>query len=410
VGLKRLFVLALLVVAAAVVLVPGAAADDFADQPCPDVAGLSTCPAGTTGTSYSLQFQLAEGAGCGPGLTTWTIDSGAFPPGLSLDAGSGAVSGTPTQAGNFRFFVKVTYPIQDDPVCNGGFSDHEYMIPINPGVAPKPKLTIGPESTTPGTRGKPYSLQMTASVSEPKTWTINSGTLPPGLALDASTGMISGTPTASGTYSFEVLARVVGDERSDTKALGIVVRDPLAISGSDPFTSRRKAQGEVSVPFTASLTASGGEGTYTWSLTSGELPPGLLLTNGAIDGTPRTAGIYQFTATVTDAEGRVANYPARIVVAEKLAFSPLPLRPGKVGRYYSVKLRMVGGVKPTSWRLVRGPLPRGLGFDRAFGEIYGTPKLPGRYRLTFEALDSLGVKAKKTLSIVVAPSPLKKSR
>jgi hypothetical protein len=79
-----------------------------------------------------------------------------------------------------------------------------------------------------------------------------------------------------------------------------------------------------------------------------------------------------------------------------------------VGKYYSAKLRTVGGVKPATWRLVRGPLPRGLGFDRAFGEIYGTPKLPGRYRVTFEARDALGVKAKKTLLIVVAATPLKK--
>ena len=84
--------------------------------------------------------------------------------------------------------------------------------------------------------GTPYSLQMTATVPDAKTWSINSGTLPPGVALDANTGLISGTPTAAGQFDFQVLAKVNGDTRVDTKSLGIVVRDPVAIAGSEPFT------------------------------------------------------------------------------------------------------------------------------------------------------------------------------
>jgi large repetitive protein len=416
VGLKRLFSLVVLALCASVAVPGSASAGSIYDvSPCPKGAsGFLVCPVGTTGTSYSIKFRGDEEPICAPGDDKWYARNGSVPPGLSL-ATDGTLSGTPTQPGTYNFWLHLELPdyFNPDPPPGSGCSsrdnsEEQVTITIVAGVPAKPKLTIGPESATPGTTGKPYSLQMTASEPEPKTWTINSGTLPPGLALDASAGMISGTPTTAGTYSFEVLAKVVSDGRSDTKALGIVVRNPLAISGSDPFTSARKAQGEVSVPFSASLTATGGEGTYTWSLTSGELPAGLLLADGAIDGKPTEAGTFRFTASVTDGEGRVANYPARIVIAEKLAFSPLPLKPGKVGKYYSAKLRTVGGVKPATWRLVRGPLPRGLGFDRAFGEIYGTPKLPGRYRVTFEARDALGVKAKKTLLIVVAATPLKK--
>jgi large repetitive protein len=407
VGVKRLFFLVVVAVAMSLGLAPSASAGNY-DEERMGCAGESpaTCPTGTEGQAYTIPIELLgdEDEGC----AVHQVSSGTFPPGLTVNSGAARIEGTPTQAGTYRFYLTVTLFTCPYPCGSKCSSDDEFIININPGIPPKPKLTIGPESTTPGTAGTPYSLQMTASVGDPKTWTINSGSLPPGLALDAASGMISGTPTTAGTYSFEVLAKVITDERSDSKALAIVVRERLAISGSDPFTIARRAQGEVSVPFTASLAATGGEGTYTWSLTSGELPPGLLLVNGSIDGKPTTAGTYQFTATVTDAEGRVANYPARIVVAEKLAFSPLPLRPGKVGNYYSAKLRTVGGVRPATWRLVRGPLPRGLSFDRAFGEIYGTPKLPGRWRVTFEARDSLGVKAKKTLLIVVAASPLKK--
>ena len=62
-----------------------------------------------------------------------------------------------------------------------------------------------------------------------------------------------------------------------------------------------RAQGEVSVPFNATIAATGGLGPYTWAVTAGTLPPGLTLTNGAITGTPTTAGGYAFVASVTDA-------------------------------------------------------------------------------------------------------------
>jgi large repetitive protein len=186
--------------------------------------------------------------------------------------------------------------------------------------------------------------------------------------------------------------------------LGIVVRDQVGILGTEPFTPARRAQAEVSVLFEATLAVTGGTGTYTWALTSGTLPPGLALADGAIAGKPTTAGVYRFTASVTDSEGRVANYPARILVADKLAISTLLLRPGKVGKLYAAKLATFGGVKPTTWRVLVGPLPRGVRFDRTTGALYGIPTRPGRYRVTFEATDALGVRSKKTLAILVAPS------
>ena len=161
----------------------------------------------------------------------------------------------------------------------------------------------------------------------------------------------------------------------------------------------------MSVPFDALLTATGGNGTYTWSLTSGVLPPGLDIADGAISGTPTTAGLYRFTATVTDTEGRVANYPARILIAQKLAISTTLFRPARQGFYYQAKLNTVGGVLPRTWRIVRGPLPRGIRFDRSAGLLFGIPTRPGRYRVTFEATDALGVTAKKTLAVLVVATP-----
>jgi large repetitive protein len=407
VGLKRLVFLVVLAFAMSLGLASSAPAGNFDEQRmgCSG-EGPAVCPTGTEGVPYSMPIELLgdEDEGC----ATYGVTSGSFPPGLSVNTDGARVEGTPTQAGSYRFFLTVFLNKTAQCAANCGAkctSDDEFIININPGLA---KLTIGPESSTPGTTGAPYSLQMTATVADPKTWTINSGTLPPGLAIDAATGLISGTPTAAGQFDFQVLAKMNGDTRTDTKALGIVVRDPLGVLGTEPFNSARRALGEVSVPFQAMLSATGGNGTYTWSLTSGALPAGITLADGAIAGTPTTAGVYPFTATVTDSEGRVVNYPARILIAQKLAISTLLLRPAKQLFYYQAKLKTVGGVLPRTWRIVRGPLPRGIRFDRSFGLLYGIPTRAGRWRVTIEATDTLGVKAKKTLSIVVLKTVVKK--
>ena len=408
VGLKRLLFLVVVAAAMSLGLASSAPAGNF-DGDKMGCTGESPilCPTGTEGQAYSLTIYLEPrdgGRGEDFGCATFHHISGTFPPGLSI-SDEGVISGVPTQAGMYDFFLEVRY--QKNPGCFKNPSQDPFRININPGLA---KLTIGPEATTPATAGAPYSLQMTATVPDAKTWTVNSGTLPPGLALDASTGLISGTPTAAGQFDFQVLAKMNGDTRTDTKNLAIVVRDPVAIAGSDPFTVARRAQSEVSAPFEAMLVASGGTGTYTWTLSSGTLPTGLTLAEGAIAGTPTVAGAYPFIATVTDSEGRIANYPGRIVVAQKLAFATLLLRPGKVGKRYGARVRTLGGVQPATWRIFRGPLPRGVRFDRATGTLFGTPKNPGNYRVTFEATDALGITAKKTLRILVAPAPKPKPK
>jgi hypothetical protein len=408
VGLKRLLFLVVVAAAMSLGLASSAPAGNFDG----DLMGCMgedpiLCPTGTEGQPYSLTIYLEPrdgGRGEDFGCATFHHISGTFPPGLSV-ADEGVISGTPTTAGEYDFYLEVRY--QKNPGCFKNPSQDRFIIKINQGLA---KLTIGPESTTPGTMGTPYSLQMTASVPDAKTWSINSGTLPPGVALDANTGLISGTPTAAGQFDFQVLARVNADGRSDTKSLGIVVRERVAIAASDPFVEPGRAVGEVSAPFEAMLTATGGTGIYTWSLSAGTLPRGLDFAEGAISGTPLSAGSFALTVTVTDSEGRVASFPTRIVVMPKLAIRTRLVKPGRVDRFFQRKLKTIGGITPTEWRLVRGPLPRGVFFDRIAGELYGYPTRAGSRRVTFEATDSFGVVARKTLRITIAPSPKSQSK
>ena len=357
-------------------------------------------PEGVVGTPYTNRFTAPPagggGAGCDPPYIVG-VDSGALPPGLSL-ATDGWLTGTPTQAGSWSFWVSIKDDPTDKPWCNPMSAEREFTIRIID------RLTIGPESAAPATVGLAYSLPMTATLSDPKAWSISQGALPPGLALGSSDGLISGTPTSAGSYSFTVLA-VVDSKRSDTKALTIVVRDPLAISADEPFdAARHAARGEIGLAFRGALVVSGGSGTYTWSPASGTLPPGVTFAaDGTISGRPTAVGIYRFRASAADTEGRVASYDVMLSIAARLSIATQVLRSARVGRPYRARLVTSGGVGPKTWSK-RGQLAPGLRLDASVGELRGTPRTPGRYRIALEVADALGVRSKKALPLIVAPS------
>ena len=242
---------------------------------------------------------------------------------------------------------------------------------------------------------------LTGTPASGATWSVvaGSGALPPGLTL--GNGVISGTPTTEGSYEFKVQA-AFDPTRTHSQTLAIVVRSPVAIAATGSFNDETQlVRTEVGVPIAATLTASGGAGTYTWSLASGSLPPGVTTSNGTIIGKPTTAGVYRFSLSAADVEGRTATFAATVLVAPRLAISSLLLRPAKAGKLYRAKLATTGGLLPKKWKVKSGRLPRGIRFDRTLGVLSGTPTRPGRYRVTFEATDALKVKALKTLVIEV---------
>ena len=192
--------------------------------------------------------------------------------------------------------------------------------------------------------------------------------------IDAATGLISGTPTAAGQFDFQVLAKMNGDTRSDTKALGIVVREPVAIARSRSVHSRRAARSaEVSAPFDAMLAATGGTGTYTWSLTSGSAP-----TRAHACGRRdrwnsddrRRLPLHRDRHRLGRTRCELSRADRRRSEARRLdARSSVP---AKVGKFYGAKVKTLGGVKPRRGEILRGPLPRGVRFDRTTGRSSGS--------------------------------------
>jgi len=181
------------------------------------------------------------------------------------------------------------------------------VVTYTPGSSP---LSITTTSLAGGEVGIAYSQTLAATGgTTPYTWAISSGNLPSGLSLNASSGAITGTPSASGTSSFT--ARVTDNVGATaTKALSIVIVPAVSI------TTASLPNGSVGVAYNQTLAVTGGTTPYTWAIQSGSLPSGLSLntSTGAITGTPTTNGTSNFTVKVTDAVTSSATKALSIVI------------------------------------------------------------------------------------------------
>jgi hypothetical protein len=145
---------------------------------------------------------------------TWSATD--LPPGLQLDPETGELSGSPSEQGTFTFTVQV----QDTAGATGTAS-----LSLSVGPAPPPVITT--DTLPDGTLDAEYSATLTATSGVPPyAWSVADGSLPPGLALDAFTGAISGSPDDTGEFSFT--ARVT-DARgaSDLRSFKLVVQSGI---------------------------------------------------------------------------------------------------------------------------------------------------------------------------------------
>ena len=172
------------------------------------------------------------------------------------------------------------------------------------------------------------------------------------------------------------------------------------------ITTASLPNGTPSVPYNATLAASGGATPYAWAVTSGTLPTGLSLsTSGVITGTPSTGGTYSFSVTVTDASAQTATAPFTITIAGALSVTTSSLPNGTLGAGYLQFLAATGGSPPYTWAIVAGALPPGLaltsGNGPGAGTIAGTPLAAGTFSFTAQATDRLAATAAAALSITI---------
>jgi hypothetical protein len=337
---------------------------------------VTSTSSGNFAVSWSMSGSSCSGGACG-----------------SLSASTGK-SVTYTAPSGISSQMKLTLIA----AVKGTQSQETVSITVNP----DPALSGTPPS---GTVGVAYSATITASGgTAPLTTSVASGSLPPGLTYSPANGVISGTPTAAGTYTFVLqLTDSSVTPYKQTANESIVIADPVSpltlIGGPQP-------RGEVGVPYTTTLNASGGVVPFSWSIIGGSLPAGLSIspTTGAISGTPTAAGTGNFTVQVKDSTGATASADASITIVDPLSLLGGPQPEGKVGAFYSTSLAASGGITPYSWSVISGSLPAGLSISASTGVISGTPTAAGTANFTVQVKDSAGGAASAAASIPVIAS------
>jgi hypothetical protein len=253
-------------------------------------------------------------------------------------------------------------------------------------VAAKPQIQATRLAN--GVSGKPYdaSLSVTGGVA-PVKWSIIAGGLPPGLTLDGAMNSIVGTPTTPGTYDF-TLQIVDSSTPPQTTRLAqtIVIYAPLAIS---PVTAPVATVGNS---FILPILATGGAMPYSWSISAGSLPAGLILNaaTGTIAGNPTGVANASFTVKVSDAgfPAQTASVSQSLSVVAGLHITGSVLPDAVSGTAYNATLSATGAVNPVIWTVASGTLPVGLSLNASTGAVFGTPTVVGSSTISLKATDS----------------------
>ncbi|MBV9762733.1 MAG: putative Ig domain-containing protein [Acidobacteriaceae bacterium] len=336
--------------------------------------------------SSSPQVNVPFSASCtasgGVPPSTYAISAGALPPGLSLNAATGAVTGTPTHYGPYSFTVQAK---------DSGIPPFTATQSISVNVLPA-KLTISCNLSSLAEVGIAYSEGCIAAGGiPPYTFSTGSTFLPGGLSQDPTTGAITGVPTTPGTSSFIVQVMDSGPPvQTATYAVPnfSVIAPPLAIACD--FSNF----GKVGVPYSTSCVASNGASPYTYSIGAGALPAGLVLnaSTGTVTGAPTASGRFSFTLKVVDSQSPAAtaiqNVNGFLVQPAVLTLATSIFPNGAVGLPYSGDPLAAGGTSPYTWSVSAGSLPAGLMLSAITGAVTGTPTASGAFSFTLSVKDS----------------------
>jgi hypothetical protein len=255
-----------------------------------------------------------------------------------------------------------------------------------------------------------YSASLSAiGGTAPYQWTLASGILPSGIQLQTSSGVIGGKSALPGLFPFSVQVTDASGH-SASAAFSLTVAVP-PVASTLAITNSALPAADVSISYTASLSAIGGLAPYHWNLISGLLPFGIQLqtSSGVIAGRTALSGSYPFSVQVTDASGHSASAAFSLTVAvppvaSKLAITNSALPAADASTPYTASLSAVGGLAPYHWNLLSGILPSGIQLHSSSGIMSGMTAVPGSYPVSVQVSDASGHSATAALSLTVSPS------
>ena len=355
----------------------------------------ASLPAATVGSAYT------EGLSATGGATpyTWSISSDAPDTGswLSINSSTGVLSGTPGTAETETVVVKVT-----DSASHNSTQSFSLVVNAKP-------LSISTSSSLPAaTVGSVYSDTVAATGGVPPyTWSISSDAPDTGswLSINASTGVLSGTP---GTAETETVVVKVTDSasHSSTQSFSLVVNTKaLSISTSSPLPAAT-----VGSAYSDTVAATGGVPPYTWSISSDAPDTGSWLSinpsTGVLSGTPGTAETETVVVKVTDSASHTSSQSFSLTVgAGSLQITNSSPLPGAVvGAAYAVTVAATGGTAPYTWSITSDAPDTGswLSINPSTGVLSGTPGTPEIETVVVKVTDSASHNFSQSFSLSVS--------
>jgi hypothetical protein len=307
---------------------------------------------------------------------TFAVAAGSLPPGLTMPAQSGSgtiITGNPAKAGVFNFTIKAS--------INNATQAYEITIT---------------------TQGPPDQLLCALGS--------NGGVLESGVCVlpDATAGL----PYAGHLPTSHQGTGDQGQPLYQAYSITVDPNKPLAINASG---GTDLGPGMAGGAFAQNFFLNGGAAPYTWSVATGQVPPGLSLrtfsdprdANDELAGIPATAGTYTFTVKVSDYDGQQATQKFTLTIDPLLQISATPLPAGTVGVPYSHDLPAQGGAPPYTWSVVNtiNELPPGLTLGTTApglnNVLTGTPTQAGTFSFPMQVQDSQDNTATGTVTITI---------
>ncbi len=311
---------------------------------------------------------------------TWTV---------SGSGSQGTLTNTTTTSATYNAPASVSSTFTATVTATSvSFPTKSAALKIN--VSPLPAVTT---TSLPGaTAGTLYNQSLTETGgTSPYTWSVTPA-LPPGMILVSSSGVIGGIPTGGGGGSFTFKVTDAAGNSASSQPIAITVGPPASPLTITPTTLPGATIGS---PYSATMMATGGVPSYTWSLSSNPSWLSINPSTGVLSGTPTgTSGsTANFTVTVTDSQtpthATQSVGQSIVITVAPLQITTTSLSSGTEGTAYSATVTAAGGVPPyINWNVNTGSLPAGLTINSSTGVISGTPTALGTSTFTVQVTDS----------------------
>ncbi|WP_244423296.1 putative Ig domain-containing protein [Bradyrhizobium sp. ORS 375] len=346
-----------------------------------------------TQNAAATSFTPVTGSGGTP-LLSYSI-APSLPAGLTLNTGTGAITGTPTASiGATTYTVTVTD-------FNTATASNTFSLTVNTAVTATQSVSAA--TVTVNTAITPFTPIAGGGGTTPRSFAI-APTLPAGLSFNTSTGQVSGTPTAVSSTTTYTVTVTDANNGTASNTFQLTVNGPL--SATQAIASKAVTQNAAVTSFTP-VTAAGGTPSYTYSV-SPSLPTGLTLntSSGAITGTPTvTSGATTYTVTITDANSATASNTFSLTVNGAVtATQSIASKVVTANQAVTAFTPVTGGGGTTPYTYSVSPsLPTGLTINAANGSISGTPTTAsGAATYTVTVTDAANGTATNTFSLTVS--------